>query len=240
MFHQGDRAIIEALRAKVGSGHDDLWWAWRLLSEIVALDEREAELIELATDCFVRIANADAGWAVGALTDGGPPSYRLAVLFAEANVGNVASRISAASTTETALLRAAIFVSVGVLPDRAPEESIWQSGWTQLQNVPHEHRDDSWRSLALSCTAHVAYEEYRALATLRLQNEIKDFWRASFLPEAFAVAARHGDWPQFEQWAAAYRSLPPSLRRGHSLCKLLNIEGQRALDDGRPKTSSRS
>jgi hypothetical protein len=47
------------------------------------------------------------------------------------------------------------------------------------------------------------------------------------------VAARHKDWASFERWIAAYRALPQSFRRDHDACAIMNLEGMRALDDGR-------
>ena len=67
----------------------------------------------------------------------------------------------------------------------------------------------------------------------RLAELKEDFWRAHFLPNALDKAAKHTDWPTFDSWLKEWKALPEPLLRGHSACAVINLEGLRALDEGR-------
>lgn len=54
-----------------------------------------------------------------------------------------------------------------------------------------------------------------------------------FLPEAISSAYRQKDWIKFEEWVQLYRLLPAAFRRDHSECAIWNLQGLRALDEGR-------
>lgn len=54
-----------------------------------------------------------------------------------------------------------------------------------------------------------------------------------FLPGALAVSAKAHDWSTFDEWLAQYNGLPEPLRRDHSQCAIINLEGLRALDETR-------
>jgi hypothetical protein len=139
-------------------------------------------------------------------------------------------------TVDDPLLRARLIVcgadSYREAERLAPERrEAWKQAWTELQRV--DARDAGWQETALLVTAIADYPAYRSLTDAKLADTHEGFWRARALEEAFPIAARERDWATFERWVTSYRELPSSLRSDHNEGVVRNIEGVRALDEGR-------
>jgi hypothetical protein len=98
--------------------------------------------------------------------------------------------------------------------------------------VPETERDDDWKTLALMPAAKVDYASYRNLAEHHITG-LSTFYQAAFLPEALAVASANADWKTFDAWLVMYRELPEALRNDHASASVINLEGLRALREGR-------
>jgi len=225
--------MLEEIRQRAASGMDRLWWGFRIVQHVAArASTATAQEREEAVSHFVRLAAEDPAWATEALEDRGPNGARLAQLLTKEFVRRALGEIRLPSAHDDAMLRARMLIaSVRWEPDEK-ESTLWDEAWHELLRVPEAERDEQWRILALGPTAKVEYERYRDLAKNHLA-QLRDFERSMFLPDAIAVAWRHADWRTFEKWVEKYRKLPEALRHGHSTAAVVNLEGLRALREGR-------
>jgi hypothetical protein len=80
---------------------------------------------------------------------------------------------------------------------------------------------------------HACYPELKKLAQERLSTMKDEFYISFFLSFALPFAANNKDWSMYDAWAAQFRSLPAPLRRDYMHAALLNMDGNRALDEQR-------
>jgi hypothetical protein len=230
---------FEELRERANGSTDTLWWTYRFLRAAIDRHARQQGAVEedalgVAVDCFLRLAQHDPDWAAIALEERGPSGHGLATLLSAERLDSALSRLQLPSTKEDAMLRARLLSNSARWQDlRGNGEAVWLRAWTELVRVPEAERDDAWKKLALGASAVADYPCYRALALEQLESLSDPFWRAQFLRAAVAVAFRHKDWPTFDAWLAAWRALPEPMRQGHNECAVLNLEGLRAVDEGR-------
>jgi hypothetical protein len=225
----------EELGRRVSSGVDELWWRYRFLQDVADAAESGPDDRDLAMECFVRLATADPSWAQKSLDDRGPAGHQLGRLLDVDAVHRAMDRIRLESSRDEVLLRARMLLASvrwsargGV--SQSPE--VWREAWHELLRVPETDRDEEWAGLALQPSARVAYEQFRELARAHIST-LKPFELSHFLPDALAVAFRNQDWSTFEEWAVQFRALPEALRHGHGGASVTNLEGLRALKEGR-------
>jgi hypothetical protein len=235
---------LEEVRTRLASGTEGLWWSFRFL-ELVLDDFKTASEQDksAAIDCFVRLAAEDPAWATSKLSDCGPEAHRIAMLLAEERLTSALGRIRLPLIKDDAMLRAHMLIGSARWQPRergAGDDRLWRQAWQELLRVSEEERDNAWTCAALGPTAIVEYARYRELAEEHLMTLRHDFDRSMFLPDAIGTAARHHDWPTFEAWARAYRELPQPFRSDHAECTVINLEGLRALDEGRRQEAEAS
>ncbi len=230
---------LDELRERANGSVDPLWWTHRFLEEVV---ERHSmgktvvahEDLAFAVDCFLRLALHDPEWAAKAVGAHGPTGHGLAMLLSAQRLDAALSRLHLPNIKDDAMLRARVLCASAMWTDlRGDGRDSWLKAWNELVRVPEPERDAAWKDMALGAAAIADYSRYRALALERLESLKDAFWRSHFLKDALAVAARHRDWPTFDSWLEAWRALPEPMRQGHAECEVLNLEGLRALDDGR-------
>jgi hypothetical protein len=223
------------LRQRLSSGTEELWWRYRFLQDVTSSPAAPSEDVDLALECFARLAMADQDWARNSLDDRGPAGHQLGRLLNREHVHRTMGQIRLKSNREDALLRARMLIASVRWSARRGEsqhEETWKEAWQELMRVADEERDDAWEELALQPSARVAYDRYRELATSHLAR-VELFEQSHFLPEALAVAFRNNDWISFDGWVAQFRALPEALRHGHGAAAVTNLEGLRALREGR-------
>lgn len=225
---------LDEIRKRADGEQDSLWWSYRLLDHVCGLEDNANEDLQAAAvDAFLRLATADVEWATAAVTAGGPAGHRLARFFSGERLAATLSRLRLPSTSEEALLAARMLAGSAAWQKGESAEALYRRAWEQLQRVPEPDRDAAWKGVALTPAAYADYPQYRARATEHLTTLVDQFWRSHFLAKAIPVAARHRDWPTFESWLGERRALPEPLRRDHDECAIINLEGLRALDEGR-------
>jgi hypothetical protein len=226
--------ILEELRARATDTSDGLWWTYRFLDEVMDLREEAApEDVAFAVDCFLRLSLRDPAWTTKVLGDRGARGHGFATLLSAERLTAALSKLHLPNIKDDAMLRAQVLCTAARWQRDDARRQTWQRAWEELMRVPEAERDASWADLALEPTAFADYPCYRTLATLRLASMTDNFWRSDFLPKALAVAARHRDWSAFDTWLDAWRSLPEQMTQGHDACAVLNLEGLRALENGR-------
>jgi hypothetical protein len=225
----------EDLLLRLSSGVDELWWRYRFLQDVANATEASSEDKDLAVACLVRLAVVDPTWAKASLDDRGPAGHQLGRLLDVDRVHRAIEGVQLTSTDEEALMRARMLIASvrwSARRGQSQRPEVWQEAWEELLRVPQEGRSVEWAELAIQPSARVAYDQYRELAIARI-GTLPPFGLSHFLPDALAVAFRNRDWPTFEEWAAQFRALPEALRHGHGGATVTNLEGLRALTDGR-------
>jgi hypothetical protein len=223
---------LEMLRNRVTGSENSLWWTFRFLDHVVRDHGASEPDKSEAVDCFLRLAAEDPVWATRALTERGPEGHRLATLLSQERLTSALGRIELPTVKADAMLRARMLVASASWQG-AKAGDLLRRAWAELCRVSIEERDDDWNDAALAPASVVDYAQYQILADARLLATTEDFYRAAFLPEAIAVAARHHEWSAFDRWVSTYRALPVSLLGDHADCAVVNLEGERALNDGR-------
>ncbi len=239
------KMTLEDLQRRAQSEPDSLWWQYRFIAAVIdyrATPSPEAKTA--AVDAFVRLAIADPQWVNEAIDVRGPPGHGLSVLLSGDRLQSALSRLRLASADGTAMLRCRMLsAAANVLQcdtcDKGAADDLLRQAWAELSRVPEAKRDAEWRTIALGDTFVVGpaaianYPLYRDLANEHLSSLTRDFDRSMFLGHVIPVAARQRDWPTFEVWVKIRRSLPEALVRNHAECEIVNLEGLRALDEGR-------
>jgi hypothetical protein len=226
----------EDLSQRLSSGVDELWWRYRFLQDVANESEADSADLDLAVECFVRLAVVDPTWAKRSLSDRGPAGHQLGRLLDIDRAHRAVEGIRLTSTREEALVRASVLIASVRWSARRGEPQhveVWQEAWQELLRVPEGDRDEEWSGLAIQPCARVAYDQYRQLAVAHMAT-LQPFGLSHFLPDALAVAFRNRDWPAFEDWSRRFRGLPEALRHGHGAASVINLEGLRALSEGRP------
>jgi hypothetical protein len=223
---------------------DRLWWTWRFLELVVRdfglgnpVTDDEAMF---AVECFAQLAATDADLALSKLSDNGPEGHGFSKFLGGDRLDAALARVRLPTTAGDAMVRARMIIASATWTRAdADAEALWTRAWTELQRVPADARDNAWKDAALPAAARADYAAYRTLAEEKLERTTQVFWRAVALAAAIPVAARHKDWPSFERWLAEYRALPPAFHRVHDSCAFLNLEGLRALEEGRVTDAER-
>jgi hypothetical protein len=219
----------------LSSGANELWWRYRFLQEVTNAAGAASEDLDLAVECLVRLANSDPIWAKRSLDDRGPGGHQLARLLDAERLHRAMDGIRLTSQQEEVLLRARLLIASARWAARrgeAQDVAVWQEAWEELLRVPEGARDDEWAELAIQPSARVAYDAYRSLALAHMAS-LQPFGLSHFLPEALAVAFRNHDWPTFDEWLEQFHALPEALRHGHGGAAVVNLQGLRALTEGR-------
>jgi hypothetical protein len=223
---------LDELRERAAGSIDPLWWTYRFLDEVMSLrDGATAADRAAAVDGFLRLATHDPEWAAKVLSEGGSQGHLMAMLL---SAESALSRLHLPTIKDDAMLRARMLCTSARWQRDSGGEELLHQAWAEMLRIPEDERDGAWHALALMPTAVADYPRYRELAITKLASLDDGFWRSSFLASALPVASRHRDWPTFDAWLGAWTSLPAPLTRGHHGCMVINLEGLRALDDGRP------
>lgn len=232
---KGNAMEINDIR-KRQKGPDALWWTYRYLDTVLDIGRSpspsEKELDEVLK-AFIKLAIHDPDWAMRQLTAKDPRADSLARVFSDPRLAKALRLLRLGDPEEEAMLRAGLLSSVAHWRFGRKDKPLWSKAWRQLARIPQAKRGDRWKEIALEAAASADYASYRALAEERLASLKRDFWRARFLGEAIPVAARHRDWPTFDDWLAQWEGLPEPLQRDHQECVIINLIGLRALDEGR-------
>jgi hypothetical protein len=210
---------MKDIRERLASGEDQLWWTFRFI-QAVAEDEGDGTPEEngMVIDCLVRLASADPKWMLSKLRGRGPDEHRYAtVLSRRGVVREVLKRLRLEVVDDDAQVRAEMLTcAVRWGRDVGDEELAAASAeaWQELQRVSDTGRDAGWIGTALFATSNADYQAFRDLALARLAS-MRDFDRSMFLPMAIETAARHKDWPTFEEWVERHAKLPEPMRNDH-------------------------
>ncbi len=213
-----------------------------MFSEATRFDATPShELEDAAVLAFVQLAIADPQWADEVAARGvvgGLPH-----LLTGSRLTYVISHLHLPSVTDEGMLRARILSGVASARrcdtcDKLEADDLARRAWNEAPSRARR-QGAAWDAIALGENVVVGpaavadYPRYRELAAKRIESLTLAFDRALFLGDAILVAGEHQDWPTFERWLGLWRSLPEPVTRNNTGCAIVNVEGLRALDEGR-------
>lgn len=226
---------ISEIRAKRDGSDNRLWWTSRYLEEVIRRrGAATANEKDEAAACFVTLANADPQWALNELAEMGPRPHEFGELLSGDRLTAALETLSVEPIWEDAMLRAKLLSGPARWErDEARREDLWRRAWQELTRIPEAARNAAWDVAALAPASRADFTSYKLLVRRHLERIPRPFDRGMFLPEAVSAAAKYRDWEQFEEWAQIFRALPEAFRHDHGDCAIWNLQGLRALDEGR-------